>query len=145
MASLRVTHGRHHHFIPYLLLSVRHRHERIADKFVSPTDRYQKSGRAKKNPREEFALDELFGAYEMSRYSPAQSVAGLVEGRLFSWFFSWRTLFNSIVITVLTWHRRRQLRQELLDYLAMDHRAAADIGISRSNARAWAARPFWRP
>lgn len=145
MANLRVAHGRDRHFIPYLLLSVRHRHERIADKYVSPTDRYQKSGRAKKNPREEFALDKLFGAYEMSRYSPAQPVAGLAEGRVFSRLSSWRTLFNSIAMTVLTWHRRRQLRQELLDYLAMDHRAAADIGISRSSAREWAARPFWRP
>jgi uncharacterized protein YjiS (DUF1127 family) len=40
--------------------------------------------------------------------------------------------------------RRRRDRYELLCYLAADHRAAADIGIDRSNACEWAERPFWR-
>lgn len=43
--------------------------------------------------------------------------------------------------TALT--RRRQ-RQELFEYLASDHRAAADIGISNGEARALSRTPFWR-
>lgn len=76
----------------------------------------------------------------MSRHLHVQSVTTFVEGR----FFSWRTLSSSIINTALTWLSRRQQRQELLDYLAMDHRAAADIGIGRSNLQDWTERPFWR-
>jgi uncharacterized protein YjiS (DUF1127 family) len=41
-------------------------------------------------------------------------------------------------------YRRQRARQELLAYLDSDYRAAGDIGISRSEARGWTARPFWR-
>jgi uncharacterized protein YjiS (DUF1127 family) len=42
-------------------------------------------------------------------------------------------------------HReRRRQRQELLNFLRRDHRAAADIGMTTYGARKWAERPFWR-
>jgi uncharacterized protein YjiS (DUF1127 family) len=58
---------------------------------------------------------------------------------------SWRIFFDGAVETVKTWARRRRQRQELLDYIAVDHRAAADIGISGTNTLDWAKRRFWRP
>jgi uncharacterized protein YjiS (DUF1127 family) len=39
---------------------------------------------------------------------------------------------------------RRRQRLELLDYMANDHRAAADIGITGYEARHWSERPIWR-
>jgi uncharacterized protein YjiS (DUF1127 family) len=39
-------------------------------------------------------------------------------------------------------HRREC--QKLFEYLASDHRAAADLGISRDTLREWSRRPFWR-
>jgi uncharacterized protein YjiS (DUF1127 family) len=86
------------------------------------------------------ALD-LFGADDMSDYVDRKSGAAFAEGRS----FSSRVLFKSFVDTVSTWLRRRRERQELLDYLATDHRAENDICISGSDAREWAERPFWRP
>lgn len=84
----------------------------------------------------------------MSHYLDGESVTAFVEveSPSLSWraFSSWRALFKSVVDTARIWHPRRRERQELLDYLAMDHRAARDIGIDRNNAREWAARPFWR-
>ena len=50
-----------------------------------------------------------------------------------------------LLALVRTWLRRHQRRQELLSYIAQDHRAAADIGITRAEAEDWARRPFWRP
>ncbi len=41
-------------------------------------------------------------------------------------------------------HDRRRQRQELIDYLASDHRAAADIGIGSYETHHLSARPFWR-
>ena len=76
----------------------------------------------------------------MSHYLDGESVAAFVEKPT----VSWRTFFKSLTSTVRTWYERERERQQLLDYLAMDHRAAGDIGIDRSNARAWAERPFWR-
>jgi uncharacterized protein YjiS (DUF1127 family) len=40
--------------------------------------------------------------------------------------------------------RRQRERRELLDFMATDHRAAADIGMKRYEAVDWANRPFWR-
>jgi uncharacterized protein YjiS (DUF1127 family) len=40
--------------------------------------------------------------------------------------------------------RRRRQRRELVEYLASDHRAAADLGITHYDARDWCERPFWR-
>jgi len=60
-------------------------------------------------------------------------------------WFSWRALFDGVIDSVRACRRRRRQRQELLDYLASDHRAVADIGMTAYDARAWSARPFWRP
>lgn len=76
----------------------------------------------------------------MSHYLDGESVAAFAESQP----FSWRAFFKSAADTARTWLKRRRERQELLDYLAMDHRAARDLGIDRSNAREWAERPFWR-
>ena len=46
---------------------------------------------------------------------------------------------------VRTWFKRRRSRRELLNYIAQDHRAAADMGTTRTDAEDWARRPFWRP
>ena len=48
------------------------------------------------------------------------------------------------VSLVRTWSNRRRQRRELLDYIASDHRVAADIGITGCEARNWSQRPFWR-
>jgi uncharacterized protein YjiS (DUF1127 family) len=54
---------------------------------------------------------------------------------------SWRSLRRSAVSifpilfrTVATWRSRRRQRRELFEFLASDHRAAADIGITRYDA-----------
>lgn len=41
--------------------------------------------------------------------------------------------------------RRRRKRLELIDYLAWDHRAASDMGMTRDAAESWVQEPFWRP
>lgn len=47
---------------------------------------------------------------------------------------------------VRTCAKRSRERRELLTYLAQDHPAAADIGMSRAaDGEAWAHRPFWCP
>ena len=50
-----------------------------------------------------------------------------------------------LLALVWTWWKRHQSRQELLNYIAQDHRAAADMGTTRADAEDWARRPFWRP
>ena len=50
-----------------------------------------------------------------------------------------------LLALVQTWWKRHQSRQELLNYIAQDHRAAADMGTTRAEAEDWARRPFWRP
>jgi len=77
----------------------------------------------------------------MSHYFHRESAAALSERRP----ISWRIVFNSATDTMRTWVRRRQQRRELIDYMAIDHRAAADMGITDNDARDWAERPFWRP
>lgn len=63
--------------------------------------------------------------------------------------FAWRAFFHGAILgaieLVRTCRRRRQQRRELLDYMACEHRAAADIGITSYEARHWSQRPFWRP
>jgi uncharacterized protein YjiS (DUF1127 family) len=76
----------------------------------------------------------------MSRYLDGESVAAFAGSRS----FSWRAFFKRLADTARIRLKRQRDRRELLDYLAMDHRAAKDIGIDRSNAREWAQRPFWR-
>jgi uncharacterized protein YjiS (DUF1127 family) len=58
--------------------------------------------------------------------------------------FSWRAIFNAVVERARSGLARRRQRLELLDYMANDHRAAADIGITSYEARNWSERPFWR-
>jgi len=77
----------------------------------------------------------------MSRYLVGESVAAFAGSRS----FSWPAFFKRVSDTPRIWLRRRRERQELLLYLAADHRAAKDIGIDRSNAREWTERPFWQP
>jgi uncharacterized protein YjiS (DUF1127 family) len=57
---------------------------------------------------------------------------------------SWRALVNRVTNLVRTCYTRRRQRQDLLDYLASDFRAAADIGITNCEARAMSQQPFWR-
>jgi uncharacterized protein YjiS (DUF1127 family) len=77
----------------------------------------------------------------MSRVRSHHFVAAFARSRT----FSWRAFCESIAEAPRIWLKRQRDRQELLDYLAMDHRAAKDIGIDRSNVREWAERPFWQP
>jgi len=55
-----------------------------------------------------------------------------------------RAFADRIVAGWRMYRMRRRHRRELLDYLASDHRAAADIGVTPNDARIWAERPFWR-
>lgn len=77
----------------------------------------------------------------MSNYLHGESAAAFTERRS----VPWRAFANGAVLMVQAWLTRRRQRQELLDYMAIDHRAAADIGVSANGARDWAKRPFWRP
>jgi uncharacterized protein YjiS (DUF1127 family) len=77
----------------------------------------------------------------MSHYLHGESAAGFAGGRA----FPWRAFLNGAAATARTWLMRRQQRQELLDYMATDHRATADIGVAGNDARDWAKRPFWQP
>jgi len=49
--------------------------------------------------------------------------------------FSLRSVINRVVERVRTAHQRRKQCQELIDYLASDHRAANDLGITIHEAR----------
>ena len=77
----------------------------------------------------------------MSHYVHSDSAASLPRGRQ----ISWHAFFQSANNLMRTWIRRRQQRQELLDYFTIDHRAAADMGVAADDARDWAERPFWQP
>jgi uncharacterized protein YjiS (DUF1127 family) len=76
----------------------------------------------------------------MSQYLDGESVAAFAESRS----ISWRAFVQRTIDTVRIWRTRRKERDELLTYLAMDHRAGNDIGMDRTCAREWAERPFWR-
>jgi uncharacterized protein YjiS (DUF1127 family) len=58
--------------------------------------------------------------------------------------FSWLTLYRGALAWARSCRQRQRERQQLLDYMAIDHRAAADIGVQRHDALEWANRPFWR-
>jgi uncharacterized protein YjiS (DUF1127 family) len=58
--------------------------------------------------------------------------------------FSWRAFFNGTVERARAFRERRKQRHELLDYMASDHRAAADLGLTDYEARNWSERSFWR-
>jgi uncharacterized protein YjiS (DUF1127 family) len=54
------------------------------------------------------------------------------------------TLSRRTVVWLRACRRRHQERAELLAFMASDHRAAADIGVTRYEAMNWSNRPFWR-
>ncbi|HYA05652.1 MAG TPA: hypothetical protein VEF90_07145 [Xanthobacteraceae bacterium] len=56
---------------------------------------------------------------------------------------AWRAFADRIIAGWRMYRMRRRHRRELLDYLASDHRAAADIGVTPCEAKLWAERPFW--
>jgi len=76
----------------------------------------------------------------MSHYLHSQTAAAFAERRS----LPWRTFFTSLAGMVRIWAQRRQQRRELLDFMTIDHRAAADMGVTINDARDWAQRPFWR-
>jgi hypothetical protein len=76
----------------------------------------------------------------MSHTLHGENVAAFTQGRA----FSWRVLSARLADLVRTWRRRQRERQELLYYLATDHRAAMDLGTDLAGAREWADRPFWQ-
>jgi len=76
----------------------------------------------------------------MSHTLRGENVAAYTQARA----FSWRALFAHLADTPGTWRRRQRERQELLRYLATDHRAAMDLGTDLAGAREWADRPFWQ-
>ena len=51
-------------------------------------------------------------------------------------------IFPALFRIVGTWRSRRRQRRELFEFLASDHRAAADIGITRYDAEHWFDWPF---
>jgi uncharacterized protein YjiS (DUF1127 family) len=55
-----------------------------------------------------------------------------------------RAFVHRVIGLVRTCYVRHRQHQELFDYLASDYRAAADIGITSSEARALSQQPFWR-
>jgi len=78
----------------------------------------------------------------MSPYLHGQSAASALAERH---PISWHQFILNAVSLIRTWVQRRRQRHELHDYLTIDHRAAADIGIAANDACDWADRPFWRP
>lgn len=76
----------------------------------------------------------------MSRYFQGGSAAAFAQHRP----YSRRAIFNAVVERARSCLARRRQRLELLDYVASDHRAAADIGITSYEARNWSEQPFWR-
>jgi uncharacterized protein YjiS (DUF1127 family) len=76
----------------------------------------------------------------MSSHGNSESVDAFAEARALSWC----VIAGRIAAPIWAFWTRRQQRQELLDCLASDYRAAADIGITSGEARGWSQRPFWR-
>jgi uncharacterized protein YjiS (DUF1127 family) len=76
----------------------------------------------------------------VSHYLHSESATAFAE----RWSIPWRALFTSVAGIVRIWAQRRQQRRELLDFMTIDHRAAADMGVTVNDARDWAQRPFWR-
>ncbi len=76
----------------------------------------------------------------MSHTLHGENVAAFTQGRA----FSGHVLFARLTDTLRTWRRRQRERQELLYYLATDHRAVMDLGTDFASAREWADRPFWQ-
>jgi uncharacterized protein YjiS (DUF1127 family) len=75
----------------------------------------------------------------MSSYIHNVSTAAFAERRS----LPWRATFNRVMGLARTCRERRRQRRELIDYMASDHRAAADIGMTGCEARSRSERPFW--
>jgi len=76
----------------------------------------------------------------MSSVQHCQASAVLAGRDTFAWF----NIATRWVQRVRAHWRARRERRELLDFLAVDYRAAADIGITHCEAQALSQRPFWR-
>ncbi len=76
----------------------------------------------------------------MSSLARAQSATGFSESR----HGPWLALLKRLAERLRSYRARRRQYGELLDYLASDHRAAADIGVTSGEARSLSQRPFWR-
>lgn len=76
----------------------------------------------------------------MTYYLRREWVAGFAQSRP----SSLHLFLAAAVKWVVACRRRQRERRELLDFMAGDHRAAADMGITAYDARSWAERPFWR-
>jgi uncharacterized protein YjiS (DUF1127 family) len=75
----------------------------------------------------------------------AEAASPFTERRSLSWRSLRRSavrIFHVLFRTVGTWRSRRRQRRELFEFLASDHRAAADIGITRYEAEHWFNRPL---
>jgi len=62
----------------------------------------------------------------MSCYSHSERAAAVTAPRT----FSVRSVLSRVADHLRRAHERRRQRQELIDYLRSDHRAARDLGIS---------------
>jgi uncharacterized protein YjiS (DUF1127 family) len=83
----------------------------------------------------------------MSNRTFAEATSTFTERRSFSWRrLTRRTvrIFPALFRMVGAWRSRRRQRRELFEFLASDHRAAADIGITRYDAEHWFDRPLRR-
>lgn len=67
----------------------------------------------------------------MSYYAQTKTNVAIAARRT----FSLRSVFNRVVDRLRASVQRRRQCQELIDYLASDHRAAADLGITPHEAR----------
>lgn len=67
----------------------------------------------------------------MSCYAETKTGAAVAARRT----FSLRHLFDRAVERLRAAHQRRKQCHELIDYLASDHRAASDLGITLNEAR----------
>jgi uncharacterized protein YjiS (DUF1127 family) len=139
-----------HYFVPVFAVSVlpaafRARLNLISvrrEPYPTPDQTRLQNGSYQKDNSGRFALGHLFlERLAMSQYLQRESAVALVERRP----ISWRVSFDGAIDILRAWIRRRQHRQELLAFMDIDHRAAADMGVSANDARDWAERPFWRP
>ena len=67
----------------------------------------------------------------MSCYSQTETAAAFAARQT----FSLRAVFSGVFGRVRVARNRRRQRQELIEYLTSDHRAANDLGITTYNVR----------
>jgi uncharacterized protein YjiS (DUF1127 family) len=77
----------------------------------------------------------------MSCYTERDAAAAVAPWRTFSWLAK---ICRDAVAWLRACRQRQRERRELLLFMASDHRAAADIGVTRYEALSWSNRPFWR-